>query len=104
MYNLSKENGISLKPRSYDVTLADASKPFILRTGSSNYALGAVLPQGDDKTNELPIEYASQLLIGRKNYSTTEKEALSVVWALEKFYDYVESQEITVVTDHQSLK
>lgn len=33
------------------------------------------------------------------NYSTTEREALGVVWALQKFRGYLESSEIKVLTD-----
>ncbi|GBM56030.1 Retrovirus-related Pol polyprotein from transposon 17.6 [Araneus ventricosus] len=54
---------------------------------------------------EHPIEYASRLLNpGERNYSTTEREALAVVWALNKFRGYVEGSKITVASDHQPLK
>ncbi|GFX44791.1 retrovirus-related Pol polyprotein from transposon 412 [Trichonephila clavipes] len=60
------------------------TKPFIIRTDASSYALGAVLLQGESPTDEQPVEYASRLLSSaEKNYSTTEREALAVVWALE---------------------
>ncbi|GFY21041.1 retrovirus-related Pol polyprotein from transposon 297 [Trichonephila clavipes] len=71
---------------------------------ASNYALGAVLLQGEG-TDEHPIEYASRLLTpAERNYSTTEREALAVVWALKKFRGYIEGTEITVASDHQPLK
>ncbi|GFU99636.1 retrovirus-related Pol polyprotein from transposon 17.6 [Trichonephila clavipes] len=64
---------------------ADGSKHFTIRTDASNYALGAVLFQGSGP-DEHAIEYASRLMIpAERNYSTTEREALAVVWALEKF-------------------
>lgn len=80
------------------------SEPFLLRTDASNYAIGAVLLQGE-KDKEHPIEYASRLLIpAERNYSTTEREALAVVWAVQKFRGYIEGSEITILTDHQPLK
>ncbi|GFV95847.1 retrovirus-related Pol polyprotein from transposon 297 [Trichonephila clavipes] len=83
----------------------DPKKPFIIRTDVSSYALGAVLLQGESTTDEQPVEYASRLLSSaEKNYSTTEREALAVVWALNKFRGYIEGAEITVASDHQPLK
>ncbi|GFW78890.1 retrovirus-related Pol polyprotein from transposon 17.6 [Trichonephila clavipes] len=83
---------------------ADGTKPYIIRTDASNYALGAVLLQGEG-SDEHPIEYASRLLTpAERNYSTTEREALAVVWALKKFRGYIEGTEITVASDHQPLK
>lgn len=82
----------------------DERKPFNLKTDASDYALGAVLMQGE-KENEHPIEYASRLLLpAERNYSTTEREALAVVWAVKKFRGYIEGSTIFVHTDHQPLK
>ncbi|GFT35085.1 retrovirus-related Pol polyprotein from transposon 17.6 [Trichonephila clavipes] len=83
---------------------ADGTKPFVIRTDASRVALGAVLLQGE-KDEEHPIEYASRLLSSsERNYSTKEREALAVVWALEKFRGYVEGQTIRLSSDHQRLK
>ncbi|GFW07866.1 retrovirus-related Pol polyprotein from transposon 297 [Trichonephila clavipes] len=83
----------------------DPKKPFIIRTDASSYALGAVLLQGESPIDEQPVEYASRLLSSaEKNYSTTEREALAIVWALNKFRGYIEGAEITVASDHQPLK
>lgn len=38
---------------------ADPTKPFVIRTGASGYALGAVLLQGE-KEDEQPTKYASR--------------------------------------------
>lgn len=79
----------------------DDSLPLTIKTDASGYALGAVLVQGTVE-NEHPIEYASRLLLpAERNYSTIEREALAVVWALEKFRGYIEDKEINLVTDHQ---
>lgn len=83
---------------------ADSTKPYILKTDASNYAVGAVIVQGEGD-EEHPVEYASRLLTSaERNYSTTEREALAVIWALTKFRGYLEGNPVTVVTDHQALK
>lgn len=83
---------------------ANDKLPYIVKTDASNYALGAVLVQGEGP-EEHPVEYASRLLTAaERNYSTTEREALAVVWALTKFRGYIDSLPVTVVTDHQALK
>lgn len=83
---------------------ADYSEPFILRTDASSYAVGAVLLQGEG-VEERPIEYASRLLTSaERNYSTTEREALAVVWAVERFRGYVDGHQVIVRSDHQPLK
>ncbi|KAG6438941.1 hypothetical protein O3G_MSEX000349, partial [Manduca sexta] len=83
---------------------ADYTKAFVLRTDASNYALGAVLLQGEGP-EERPIEYASRLLTSaERNYSTTEKEALAVVWATDKFRGYLDGHPVVVKSDHQPLK
>ncbi|KAJ8723813.1 hypothetical protein PYW07_007793 [Mythimna separata] len=83
---------------------ADHTKPFIIKSDASNYAIGAVLVQGEGK-NEHPVEYASRLLTpAERNYSTTEREALAVVWAVNKFRGFIEGTDVTVLTDHQALK
>ncbi|GFV63426.1 retrovirus-related Pol polyprotein from transposon 297 [Trichonephila clavipes] len=77
---------------------ADFSKPFLIRTDASNYALG------EDK-EEHPVEFASRLLNpAKRNYSTTEREALAVVWAVNKFRGYIDGASITVSSDHQPLR
>ncbi|GBL62105.1 Retrovirus-related Pol polyprotein from transposon 17.6, partial [Araneus ventricosus] len=78
----------------------DFTKPFVLRPDAGNYALGAILLQGPDM-EEHPIEYASRLLnSAERNYSTTDREGLVVVWALNKFRGYIEGSKITVASDH----
>lgn len=83
---------------------ADETLPYSLKTDASNYAIGAVLVQGEAE-EEHPVEYASRLLTpAERNYSTTEREALAVVWAVSKFRGYIEGAAVTIVTDHQPLK
>jgi len=52
---------------------------------ASNYALGVVLAQKIDKL-PMVIYYASRTLdVAQVNYTTTKKELLAIVFALENF-------------------
>ncbi|CAN6573248.1 unnamed protein product [Malus baccata var. baccata] len=86
------------------ITPLDWSIPFELMCDASDYALGAVLGQ---RKNKLPhvIYYASRTLNDAQlNYSTTEKELLAVVFALDKFRSYLIGTKVIVFTDHAALK
>ena len=62
----------------------DPNKEVQLVIDASNHALGAVLLQHDDD-HLRPICYISRSLTPAElKYSITEKEALSLVWAIEK--------------------
>ena len=51
------------------------------------------------------IYYASKTLDpAQSNYTTTEKEFLAVVFALEKFRSYIMGSPVTIFTDHAALK
>lgn len=51
------------------------------------------------------ISYISRSLSREeRNYSTTERECLAVLFSIEKLRPYVEGTHFTVVTDHYSLK
>ncbi|CAN6554915.1 unnamed protein product [Malus baccata var. baccata] len=78
----------------------DWSLPFELMCDASDYALGAVLGQRKDKRPHV-IYYASRTLNDAQlNYSTTEKELLAVVFALDKFRSYLIGTKVIVFTDH----
>jgi hypothetical protein len=71
---------------------------------SSDYAMGAVLGQ---RVGNLPhvIYYASKTLNDAQlNYSTTKKELLAVVFALDKFRFYLLGSKVLVYSDHVALK
>ncbi|KAH9780933.1 hypothetical protein KPL71_008264 [Citrus sinensis] len=80
------------------------SLPFELMCDASDYAEGAILGQRVDRIPHV-IYYASMTLNDAQlNYSTTEKEMLAVVFALEKFRSYLIGCKIIVFIDHAALK
>ena len=86
--------------------LPDMTLPFTLQTDASNVGLGAVLLQANQTDPEVlsPVAYASRLLRkAEKNYSTIEKEGLSVYWALQKFHMYLYGRTFVLRTDHRPL-
>ncbi|CAN6541281.1 unnamed protein product [Malus baccata var. baccata] len=86
------------------ITPPDWSIPFELMCDASDYALGAVLGQRKNKQPHV-IYYASRTLNDAQlNYSTTERELLAVVFALDKFRSYLIGTKVIVFTDHASLK
>lgn len=79
-------------------------KPFILTTDASNYAVGAILSQGE-LGKDLPIAYASRTFNNAEiNYSVCEKELAAIIWACKHFRPYLLGTKFTIVTDHKALK
>jgi len=82
----------------------DWTVPFELMCDAFNYALEVVLAQKIEQQPRV-ICYASQTLdVAQANYTTTEKELLAVVFALEKFRSYMLGSLVVVFTDHATLK
>ena len=81
----------------------DFNKEFILTTDASDEGIGAVLSQGKIG-NDLPIAYASRTLNkAERNYDTTEKELLAIIWATKHFRPYLYGKKFKIVTDHKPL-
>ncbi|KAK1698506.1 hypothetical protein QYE76_015203 [Lolium multiflorum] len=65
---------------------------------------GAVLGQRVDKKLNV-IHYASKTLdAAQRNYATTEKELLAVVFACDKFRPYIVDSKVTIHTDHAAIR
>nr|GEX57620.1 reverse transcriptase domain-containing protein [Tanacetum cinerariifolium] len=77
--------------------------PFELMCDASDFAIGAVLGQRQEKHFK-PIHYASKTMNDTEsNYTMTEKEMLAVVYAFEKFRSYLIINKSMVHTDHSAL-
>nr|GFB03363.1 reverse transcriptase domain-containing protein [Tanacetum cinerariifolium] len=82
----------------------DGFQPFEIMCDASDFAVGAVLGQRIEKHFRL-IHYASKTMTeAESNYTTTEKEMLTVVYAFEKFRSYLIMNKSIVYTDHSALK
>ena len=72
---------------------------------ASDYVVGAVLGQRGDKKKHFVIYYASNTLdSAQSNYTTTEKDFLAVVFALDKFRSYIVGSPIIIFIDHAAPK
>ena len=81
------------------LTYPDWTKPFTVHTDASDYQLGAVISQ-DNK----PIAFFTRRLSkAQKNYTTTEKELLSIVECLKQFRGILFGYPINIYSDHKNL-
>ena len=68
------------------------------------YIVGVVLGKRVDKKLNV-IQYASKTLDNaQRNYATTEKEFLAVVFACDKFRPYIVDSKVTIHTNHGAIK
>ena len=97
----------SLKQSMVEVgTLAyfDKSASTKVVADTSPVGLGAVLMQNQNGA-WVPICYASRSLKNcERRYSQTEKEALALVWACERYHAYIYGMRFDLVTDHKPLE
>ena len=90
--------------------------PFCVATDASNFGIAAVLFQeykhhnangdtleGTTSTFKYIGFMARSLTVSERNYSTTKRELLSIVFALKKFHKFLWGNHFTVYTDHKAL-
>lgn len=85
------------------LTCPDFEKPFLLQTDASAYGIGAVLTQIYPDGERVICFLSRSLSRTEMNYTTTERECLAVIWAIEKLRHFLEGSHFTVITDHSSL-
>ena len=82
----------------------DKNAPTKVIADASPVGLGAVLVQVQGGELSV-ISYASRSLrYTERRYSQTEKEALALVWACERFHVYIYGNEFELLTDHKPLE
>ena len=84
----------------------DWNKHFHVYCDASNVAVGSALcqPTGEMEKDQ-PIAYArKQLTPAERNYSTTERECLAMVFSVKKFRQYLLCNPVVFFVDHMAIK
>ena len=82
----------------------DWYREFEIMCDASDFSMGAILGQKAEKVFKA-IYYASKTFNeAQENYSTTKKEMLAIVFACEKFRQYILGSHVIIHTDHASIK
>ena len=81
----------------------DVQKPLKLYCDASPTGLGACLMHIIGSC-EQPVAYASRTLSqAERNYAQVEREALSIIFGVKRFNQYLYGRHFTLVTDHRPL-
>ena len=82
------------------------NKESIVTVDTSPVGISAILAQRSPETGtQSIIAYASHGLTDVEiRYSQTEKEGLSIVWAVQHFHPFLIGSHLTLVTDHKPLE
>lgn len=83
----------------------DWVKVFRVHIDDLGISLGEVLTHPGARDIDHPIAFASQKLSGvERNYATTKREGLAMVYALQKYRHYLLRGNFKMFTDHSTLK
>jgi hypothetical protein len=81
------------------------TKEFHVHVDASSIYLGVVLVQPGEGYIDHPLSFDSRKLSTIEiNYTTTKREGLSMVYALQKFHHYLLGGHFKMFNDHSTLK
>ncbi|KAH6589502.1 hypothetical protein BASA50_009995 [Batrachochytrium salamandrivorans] len=85
----------------------DDSRPFILETDASDFAISGILSQYDDQDSLRPVAfYSRQMNDAERNYEIYDKELLAVVDSFKHWRHFLQGglHPIMVLCDHKNLE
>lgn len=86
------------------LTPFDSKKKIVLQCDASQSGLGCCLFQQDNQNVLKLVACASRTMNDTElNYSQTEKELLSIYFAVKKFHRYIYGSDVDVQTDHKPI-
>lgn len=81
----------------------DLKKEIIINCDASNEGISGILSHKIDG-KEKPVFFVSRTLTNtEKSYPILHREALAIVFSMEKFFKYIYGNHVTIYTDHKPL-
>mmetsp|Transcript_10862 Transcript_10862/g.32697 ORF Transcript_10862/g.32697 Transcript_10862/m.32697 type:complete len:453 (+) Transcript_10862:36-1394(+) len=85
------------------LAIPDSKKPFRLRVDASDTGIAAELTQIQDEAVRLIACISRALAASERKWTVHEREALAIIWSLDKLKSYLVYSRFKICTDHRNL-